>query len=38
MRPAGDERDCSYARSNNQRLTDVAHAIVADPTTADQLP
>jgi hypothetical protein len=28
----------SYARSNNQRLTDVAHAIVADPTTAEQLP
>jgi GAF domain-containing protein len=28
----------SYARSNNQRLTDVAHAIVADPTIADQLP
>jgi AmiR/NasT family two-component response regulator len=27
-----------YARSNNQRLTDVAHAIVADSTTAEQLP
>lgn len=28
----------SYARSNNQRLTAVAHAIVADPATAEQLP
>jgi AmiR/NasT family two-component response regulator len=27
-----------YARSHNRRLTDVAHAIVADPATADQLP
>jgi GAF domain-containing protein len=28
----------SYARSHNQRLTDIAHTIVADPTTAQQLP
>jgi GAF domain-containing protein len=28
----------SYARSNNQRLTAVAHAIVANPATAEQLP
>jgi GAF domain-containing protein len=28
----------SYARSNNQRLTAVAHAIVAKPATAEQLP
>lgn len=27
----------SYARSNNQRLTDVAHRIVADPATAELL-
>jgi GAF domain-containing protein len=27
----------SYARSNNQRLTDVARTIVADPATAEQL-
>ena len=28
----------SYARSNNQRLTDLAHTIVANPAIADQLP
>ena len=28
----------SYARSNNQRLTAVAHAIVDNPATAEQLP
>jgi GAF domain-containing protein len=28
----------SYARSNNRRLTDIAHAIVADPATAERLP
>jgi AmiR/NasT family two-component response regulator len=28
----------SYARSNNRRLTDVAHTIVADPQAAEQLP
>jgi GAF domain-containing protein len=28
----------SYARSNNQSLTAVAHAIVANPATAEQLP
>ena len=27
-----------YARSNNQRLTDVAHTIVANPALADRLP
>ena len=27
----------SYARSNNRRLTDVAHTIVAGPATAEQL-
>ena len=27
----------SYARSNNRRITDVAHTIVADPATAEQL-
>ena len=27
-----------YARRRNRRLTDVAHTIVADPTTAEQLP
>ena len=27
-----------YARSNNRRLTDVAHNIVADPATGGQLP
>jgi GAF domain-containing protein len=28
----------SYARNHHQRLTDVAHAIVAEPATAAQLP
>ena len=28
----------SYARRNNRRLTDVAHTIVANPGTAEQLP
>jgi GAF domain-containing protein len=28
----------SYARSNNRRLTDVAHTIVANPATVQQLP
>jgi hypothetical protein len=28
----------TYARNHNQRLTDVAHTIVAHPATADQLP
>lgn len=28
----------NYARSHNQRLTDVAYAVVANPATAEQLP
>jgi GAF domain-containing protein len=28
----------SYARRNNRRITDVAHAIAADPAAAEQLP
>jgi hypothetical protein len=26
-----------YARSHNQRLTEVAHAIIADPATAEDV-